>query len=863
MNIKFENSKIENMNIMPIIAKNFEDEPPTILVPLYIDGFPEVGRQLVAKVFSKGQKNISYQWYKGATIDTSTNIIPDAIFPDYIPQTSDVGNIISVKAIISNDYGSVEQIAHIQNPVTNSFVITPDPNPDDSLSVPPSFVSGPTIIGTPQVGRTLSCDVDIQGATGIKFQWRSDDDAEGPIAPNNIIGAANSSYSPSVGYIDKHLQCVVEAINAAGTTVANSDYTEPVTEADVLIPSGAIVIDQAWLDAQGGTGPYYLNQADKYYYLDTDVFVGARANNPTGNYKQAAFYLANRNITFDLNGHTITYEATGSIGQKGSTNGYNRCGIISYLNWNNTEKSIPNSAEAKNCIVKNGKIQISGSGPLCHGIYGYRANGIKVENVEIISSGKDSFTVYFIYNGDNVGPSQYYDNIFRNNSNDTYNRHQGPSNLKTSGKIIAERNVFIGGNSSIVCGSNSIIRNNVLGHSGFATNGYGVWLYRNNDVLVENNLIIPTNGRGVLCNAGFRHVIKDNVIFHTEAPNAEFGDSLNPPAIRVRYDAGGIKYYNNTSLGLAGYINEDGKKRTSASSMYIGTHGKDAQGGNGPCEYYNNKCTTILFGTPSLRRYCQPLTFESHGKNTDPITLLGIPGEDKVYNNLMQSNMYLYRNEGADGFSRSVESVKNNTWEWIEGQQAYEEFFGNDGIIEQKFDTLGLNPTLENEARTYIESLKSQTFPLMSGLGLQDKRSTYYVKFFGHENQLAYCDLIDNIYGSGVNPKSYTWQYTNNSDGPVRIRIGNTKTINILSNLGNPIINSTGTIISNEGDISNFTTDANGNANLIVYDFGIEKRNSAAGSPFATIDRTSSTIVVNNLSGVITHSSIPASIILS
>ena len=88
-----------------------------------------------------------------------------------------------------------------------------------------------------------------------------------------IIGATNSSYSPSVGYIDKHLQCVVEATNAAGTTTANSDYTEPVLEADVLIPSGAIVIDQAWLDAQGGTGPYYLNQAGKYYYLDTDVYV--------------------------------------------------------------------------------------------------------------------------------------------------------------------------------------------------------------------------------------------------------------------------------------------------------------------------------------------------------------------------------------------------------------------------------------------------------------------------------------------------------------------------------------------------------------------------------------------------------------
>ncbi len=57
-----------------------------------------------------------------------------------------------------------------------------------------------------------------------------------------------------------------------------------------------INIDQTWLNAQGA-GPYYLNQAGTTYRLQTDVTTDG-----------TAFAIIAPDITFDLNGHTISYD---------------------------------------------------------------------------------------------------------------------------------------------------------------------------------------------------------------------------------------------------------------------------------------------------------------------------------------------------------------------------------------------------------------------------------------------------------------------------------------------------------------------------------------------------------------------------
>ncbi len=62
-----------------------------------------------------------------------------------------------------------------------------------------------------------------------------------------------------------------------------------------------INIDQAWLNARG-PGPYYLDQANTRYILQTDVSTPG-----------TAFAIIANDVTFDLNGHTITYNNSAPI----------------------------------------------------------------------------------------------------------------------------------------------------------------------------------------------------------------------------------------------------------------------------------------------------------------------------------------------------------------------------------------------------------------------------------------------------------------------------------------------------------------------------------------------------------------------
>ena len=63
--------------------------------------------------------------------------------------------------------------------------------------------------------------------------------------------------------------------------------------------SEVINIDQAWLDAHG-QGPYILNQPSTRYVLMTDISASG-----------TAIQITARDITLDLNGHTITYDQIG------------------------------------------------------------------------------------------------------------------------------------------------------------------------------------------------------------------------------------------------------------------------------------------------------------------------------------------------------------------------------------------------------------------------------------------------------------------------------------------------------------------------------------------------------------------------
>ncbi|WP_152053757.1 PKD domain-containing protein [Tautonia marina] len=97
------------------------------------------------------------------------------------------------------------------------------------------------------------------------------------------------SWIPTTSQIATHSMTVLVS---DGQATASQSFTVTV---HAPLPANTILIDQAWLAARGD-GPYYLDQADTTYVLQTDVTV-----------EGTAFIVLNSNITFDLNGHTITY----------------------------------------------------------------------------------------------------------------------------------------------------------------------------------------------------------------------------------------------------------------------------------------------------------------------------------------------------------------------------------------------------------------------------------------------------------------------------------------------------------------------------------------------------------------------------
>ena len=651
----------------------------------------------------------------------------------------------------------------------------------------------------------LSGEVLVNSANNLRVQWRV---VSGP--GSATFGNADSVASTVQFSVPGQYELELEARN--GEAVATDRLLVNVT------PTNVIAIDQGWLDAQG-PGPYYLNQAGKTYQLQVDVKTSG-----------SGFYIANRDIVFDLNGHAILY---------GSNNAANARGVTLHLSWHNKEVSIPGAVEAFDAVIKNGVIRNEGSGDRAHGIYGYRANGVRIENMRVETRGKDSFAINFVNGGGGKIPgATVVDNLLITHTTSTFNRHDGPANVKTAGRLIAERNVLIGGNSGFVAGSNSVIRHNVIGHNGFATNGYGVWLYRNNDVLIENNLILPTNGRGILFNAGSGHKASGNVILHLEAPNAEFGSNLNPPAVRSRYGTSAIEYSGNTSLGIGG------TSLTSASSIYL------TSDGTGLSRYENNDATVILTGTAGTNVYAQPLTLEGTGGETTP-------GLDVIASNRFRSNYAQIRVEGYDGFTRQIEPLRGNSFDWIDGARARQDFAAATMSL---FSSLTLSPVLRAAAQQHLHQIDSLVAEHISAEALKSNRATWHTKYVTHDG-VGYLDILDSNWGQGVDPKAWTHQYSNNSKGGVKIREGFTRSV-MLIHQGAPLANATVTVSTAQGDSYQVATDATGKAKLTFYRFSIEK-DEPAGAPFAVIDRNATTIAWQGASALVQHVDVPPQVELS
>lgn len=505
------------------------------------------------------------------------------------------------------------------------------------------------------------------------------------------------------------------------------------------------------------------------------------------------------NITLDLNGHTIYY---------GGNNANNVNGV--YINY----------AGGGNSKVINGRILHEGTGDTSHGIMN-KQSSLLIKDMRVEVFGKDTATIHSQWESATIR-----DSILISHSNSSFDRHAGPANVYApdDGSITAEGNVLIGGNSGFNANSGSVFRRNVIAHDSTVTNGYGVWLYRKNDVVIEDNIIIPLNGRGILLNAGNRHQLLNNVILHLESPNGEFSDALNPPAIRARYELRDNVARGNVSLGIGGVRQGvSGGVRTSASGLYLSPDGL------GVNTYENNSLTTIFMGgSLDTDHYAQPLTIER-------LDYTATPSQDIIRNNVFRSNLYQIRLSGYDGAAGQNMPIDHNTLLWVDGDQARTDFMA---AAWAKLQSIGMNTN--PDAVSALQAAETLISNLISGVDLHANRKTWYAK--DHSNAETKFTLLDTTWGPGV-PKD-TYAVTSLNSGAVSIRVGETVHARLVNTGGSPVANTNFTLTTNQSDSYNLRTDASGLVDLPVIEFGLDKAN-ASGSPIVKNNRTSTTLTVS------------------
>lgn len=552
-----------------------------------------------------------------------------------------------------------------------------------------------------------------------------------------------------------------------------------------------VIVNQAWIDANQSQGALFFNVAGNTYQFAVDFSAAG----------SAVFVMAD-NITIDLNGYTITYNTSGRAG----TIGINAFGTRSAFEWGTDDANFSGTAGggsgADGLLVKNGRVITNTSGDFATAIGGVYSSGtFSIDNCYLKAAGMDGHVARS--NWSNISITNTYG---LNTSTTTYNRHMLPGNVKTTGAVTAYNNILIGGNSGIVPGNGSRIYDNVIRQSGFATNGYSVNTYENSDVRAYNNLMVPTNGRGFMDSTGVSNQCYENVIVVHEAPNAEFGNELNAPCLRARYDTNGLIFRDNTCLGIGG----GGNCATSGAYMG-GVSGKVSS-------VYDNEFRVILGTVSRSNQYANGITFEGHGAS-------GAFCSDYIERNIFRSNNYLYRLCGFDG-SCYQNQVRDNELYWVGGDATYTWIVQAIEAAQYLYTYPGGNTYVTSAE---LASIKATVETELQGLlsGQPDNRSRRTI-FGGYYNYDSYITILDSVLGTGVALEAAdvylegtSYAYTFNT------KIGHSLHVICRGGGGVLLTGRTITVADNTGTTWSGTTNASGYAKLELIDYVLARSGSS------------------------------------
>jgi hypothetical protein len=254
-----------------------------------------------------------------------------------------------------------------------------------------------------------------------------------------------------------------------------------------------------------------------------------------------------------------------------------------------------------------------------------------------------------------------------------------------------------------------------------------VWLYNKENVQVHDNIIIPSNGRGVLLNSGKDIEILRNVILFLDQPNVEFGDNLNACAVRARYSLVNNVITDNIGLGIAG------TDLTGCSALYL-TNQKE-----GVSRYERNHLTTIVRGTGSIKnkKYAKVISMEGHG--------ITYPNVDTIAGNICRSNHMQVSTGGYDGVCGG-QTISNCDFSWVDGNTAAADFIQ---ALNAKLTEIGLQ---NNEtAKSIVAECINQVNTLLKDEIIRPERAFWNTKYWSGNEKC----LIENSRFHNTDPATF------------------------------------------------------------------------------------------------------------
>lgn len=828
-----------------IIGKTVTDAPQ-FLLDIGVSGAPEVNK--ISKLVF-GDIEITYQWYRNITQSwTGAEPIVGAVGTSYTPAAGDQGYYLAVESVATNDQGTDTS----RSEWTATAVAVESGNP-------PSFTTGVTISGTPKVGYTLSSAFEYFSThpVTISYQWYRDTDGIDNVPSNlpdvAIAGGTSPAYVCIASDETKYMKLKVRLTNQFGYVEAWSSYTTQVAAADAGFPVGAIMLDDAALDARTlSDGAIALSESGKYYVLTKDL-----------SFPGQAFVIGNTNITLDLNGHTVEYNTdnqpitwVGSgrnfsvglpkFGVHGRNAAYGDTAYGSEWAWPYLGGTGPTGFKLKNGTLTTTATIASG-----HGMWSRSTNGWSVENCTVIgSSGKDAYGIHGHYLEISIA-----DSVVDCRSLTTYNRHDGPASVRV-GRVTINRSLILGGNSAVNCQSGSTVRNSILSQVCFATNGYGMFIYAQSGVIGENNVIFPLNGRGIINdNSGGNHQWRDNAILHWEHQNAEFGAALEPPALRLRGAVNGVVFSGNTTLGVGGTRSGQltTERHCGAHSIYLTDYGVS---GSVPPIIENNTCYAIKYGDTVTDKY----RFSGNIHSTSGSA--NAPADDIIRNNTFYCNDVFVRMSGYDGSpEQSADApVAGCSFERKTGSQAYAEFMA---VVNAKIDSMGLNARVSAAVAERVAEVSAKLASRIDQPDADGHRNAMWALDWSGEGVTTqvYMDFLNTSLGVGVSPATYTVENINNREA-YAMRMARTVETQLLYN-GSPLADTQVTVTpvgadTFRDDATTATTDASGNVTLKYWE-SFHTKNGGSSS-LSTTNITQSTIEAGGYSKAVDNASMSSPI---